>query len=220
MLFRLNAGRSIKLRERSVKRTRSFDVLTEGGLVQPRALDPSTYSAPNGASMRPVGKNQEGLVETFKGSNVVVYAIPEGTPLPSDLILVHEHTDHYSLQAAKNDAKIDDFIRKYSQVYTRDQWLATFKRSQAHSYSAASTSAASQAYQAQPSQSEWTWSTEYQRRYRIDRNGNIIWEDAAASSSSSSSAAHQGQTNNHKWQWSAKHKRHYRYDSAGNVEWR
>lgn len=74
--------------------------------------------APNGASLRPNTATQNRLVHGLKGFNVVVYAIPagmynlEGTvskmnnlspgiQLPSDLVLVHERTDHYSLQAAK-----------------------------------------------------------------------------------------------------------------------
>lgn len=66
--------------------------------------------------MQPLGKTQTRLVKRFRGSDVVVYAVPEGmfsfcktsnrvelialqgTPLPDDLILVHEHSDHYSLQ--------------------------------------------------------------------------------------------------------------------------
>ena len=43
LLFRLNAGKSIKLREHSVKRSKSFDVFSEAGKVFPKALDPSTY---------------------------------------------------------------------------------------------------------------------------------------------------------------------------------
>jgi hypothetical protein len=43
LLFRLNTGKSIKLRERSVKRSKSFDVLSEAGKVYPKALDPATY---------------------------------------------------------------------------------------------------------------------------------------------------------------------------------
>ncbi|KAI0427788.1 hypothetical protein F5Y09DRAFT_22533 [Xylaria sp. FL1042] len=222
MLFRLNAGRSIKLREWSVKRRRSFDVLTDDGIVQPRALDPSTYSGPNGASMRPLGEKQEDLVKAFKGSNVVVFAIPEGTPLPPDLILVHEHTDHYSLQAAKQmplddlNKKIDAFVRAHSKVYTREQWLATFRQSGGYSNSAASSSSASRSHRGQSSQSDWIWSSQHQRYYRIDHNGSTIWQDVTASSSS---AAQQTQAENNKWQWSVKHQRYYRYDNAGNVEW-
>ncbi|KAI1275387.1 hypothetical protein F5Y07DRAFT_400386 [Xylaria sp. FL0933] len=222
MLFRLSTGRSIKLRDRSVKRSGSFDILTDNGIVQPRALDPSTYSGPNGASMRPLGRDQELLVKNFEGRKVVVYAVPEGTPLPSDLILVHERGDHYSLQAAKQmsldelNHKIDDFLRAHSETYTREQWLATFKHGGEYSNAAASSSSASGSHRGQSSETDWLWNSQYQRYYRIDHNGSTIWQDVATSSSST---AQQAQVGNNRWKWSATHQRYYRYDSAGNVEW-
>lgn len=73
--------------------------------------------------MRPNSRTQQNLVRTVKpggGSAIYVYAIMAGsflqllgwplpstdssyigTALPSDLILVHEFRDHYSLQARK-----------------------------------------------------------------------------------------------------------------------
>jgi hypothetical protein len=48
------------------------------------------HLAPNGASMRPLGDMQTRLVEGFKGSKVVVYAIPEGMPSES-LVLATAH---------------------------------------------------------------------------------------------------------------------------------
>ncbi|KAK0701837.1 hypothetical protein B0T26DRAFT_625976, partial [Lasiosphaeria miniovina] len=55
--------------------------------------------APNGASMRPNSPYQYILVSRLaRRSNVVVYVVPAGTCLPDDLLLVHEHMDHYSLQ--------------------------------------------------------------------------------------------------------------------------
>lgn len=43
-LFRVNNGHLIRLRDRSVKETGSYDLLTEAGKVKPKALDPATYS--------------------------------------------------------------------------------------------------------------------------------------------------------------------------------
>ena len=68
--------------------------------------------------MRPNTPKLNNLVKISKGSGVTIYAIPQGkilqmypnllnhsdtagTPLPDDLILVHEFKDHYSLQASK-----------------------------------------------------------------------------------------------------------------------
>ncbi|KAG9252688.1 uncharacterized protein F5Z01DRAFT_222722 [Emericellopsis atlantica] len=163
LLFRLNSGKSIKLREYSARRSRSFDVLSEAGTVKAKALTPSTYEAPNGASMRPLGEFQTALVENFKGSNVTVYAVPEGTQLPDDLILVHEHTDHYSLQPAVDmplselNEKITAFLRTHGTTYSRDEWLATFQ-------------------QDEPAYPEWVWSEEYQMHYYYDDKGNCVWE--------------------------------------------
>lgn len=43
-LFRLNNGPSIALRDRNVKKTGTYDLLTEAGKVKPKALDPNTYA--------------------------------------------------------------------------------------------------------------------------------------------------------------------------------
>jgi hypothetical protein len=43
-LFRMNNGPLIRLRDRSVKKEGSFDLFTVAGKVQPKALDPATYS--------------------------------------------------------------------------------------------------------------------------------------------------------------------------------
>ena len=72
--------------------------------------------------MRPNSRYQQSLVTwRFRGDNVIVFSIPKGKPhrltrttwvririltimedtnLPEDLLLVHERTDHYSLQPA------------------------------------------------------------------------------------------------------------------------
>lgn len=51
--------------------------------------------------MRPNSPYQQSLVSRrFRGDDVVIYAVPKGTALPDDLILVHERSDHYSLQPA------------------------------------------------------------------------------------------------------------------------
>ncbi|KAL8909114.1 MAG: hypothetical protein Q9171_005180 [Xanthocarpia ochracea] len=101
-LFRVNNGPSIRLRAfpKKKKPTGAYDLLTEGGKVKPRGLDPNSYRFPNGASMRPNTAAQKRLVTIFDRSNAVVYSVPAGTKLPGDLLMVHEFRDHYSLQAA------------------------------------------------------------------------------------------------------------------------
>jgi hypothetical protein len=51
--------------------------LQQDGLVHPASLD-NTYIGPNGASL-----------------------LQEETTIPNDLVLLHEHGDHYSLQSVK-----------------------------------------------------------------------------------------------------------------------
>lgn len=133
-LFRLNNGPAVRLRamEGPLRPQRSFDLLTEKGKVKPKALDPPTYEWPNGASMRPNSPAQQNLVRTFRGSTIYVYAVPTGTELPEDLILVHEFGDHYSLQARKEmsidelNAKITDFLDKKAQCFTKEEWLQRY----------------------------------------------------------------------------------------------
>lgn len=43
-LFRVNNGPSVALRDRTVKKTGSYDLLTEAGKVKPKALDANTYA--------------------------------------------------------------------------------------------------------------------------------------------------------------------------------
>lgn len=99
----------------------------------------------------------------------------QGTELPEDLILVHEHTDHYSLQPAREmsleskvqhlqpsiynlttlplalNKKVTDFLLRNASQYTRQQWLDNFRsvsqQGSTHtaSYSGASTASSSTA---------------------------------------------------------------------------
>ena len=43
-LFRLNNGSSVLLRDRNVKPTGSYDLVTVDGIVKPKALDPKSYA--------------------------------------------------------------------------------------------------------------------------------------------------------------------------------
>ncbi|TRX89863.1 hypothetical protein FHL15_009296 [Xylaria flabelliformis] len=131
-LFRVNNGRQVKLRVQQPGR-HLYDILAKNGQVEPKALHPSTYIAPNGASMRPNSPYQQSLVSTrFRGTDVIVFAVAKGTDLPEDLLLVHERSDHYSLQPSATmtiddlNWKITKFMEKKAQVYTREQWMETY----------------------------------------------------------------------------------------------
>ncbi|KAG7115895.1 hypothetical protein HYQ46_007330 [Verticillium longisporum] len=87
-LFRVNNGYAVKVRAWSPSR-RTYDIVVENGVVQPKALEPSNYIAPNGASMRPNSPYQQSLVSwRFRGNDTIVYSVAEGTTLPKDLLLV------------------------------------------------------------------------------------------------------------------------------------
>ncbi|KAF2760178.1 hypothetical protein EJ05DRAFT_274469 [Pseudovirgaria hyperparasitica] len=125
-LFRVNYGLAIRLREWSLQRQRSYDILTDSGRVKAKALDPHNYKPPNGASMRPMGFYQKKLVAQLRGESGVIYCIP------ADLILVHEHTDHYSLQAATEmsleqlNTKITSFLASSGTIMDKKQWLQEY----------------------------------------------------------------------------------------------
>ncbi|KAG6244646.1 hypothetical protein E4U24_004912 [Claviceps purpurea] len=132
-IFRVNNGPSVKLRVQSPYRQTYDIVAKQNGLVEAKALGPETYVAPNGASMRPNSVYQQSLVSwRFRGSDVIVYSVPKGTSLPDDLVLVHERTDHYSLQPAEQmtidnlNTKITEFLRANAEVFTRERWLKAY----------------------------------------------------------------------------------------------
>ncbi|UNI13307.1 hypothetical protein JDV02_000064 [Purpureocillium takamizusanense] len=133
-LFRVNNGPFVKLRVWSPQR-HTYDIFIEQGLVVPKALDPSSYVTPNGASMRPNSPYQQSLVSwRFRGDNTIVYAVPEGTRLPDHLLLVHERSDHYSLQPTTPmtvddlNARITEFFRANAEAFTREQWLKAYPK--------------------------------------------------------------------------------------------
>ncbi|KAI8721662.1 hypothetical protein NCS52_00308300 [Fusarium sp. LHS14.1] len=133
-LFRVNNGPQIKLRVLRPNR-HIYDIVPENGLALPKALNPSSYIAPNGASLRPNSQYQQSLVSwRFRGNDTIVYSVPEGTTLPDDLLLVHERSDHYSLQPAMAMAvddlntKITQFLMNNAMVLTREEWLEVYPK--------------------------------------------------------------------------------------------
>ena len=102
LLFRNQATRKVALRQKarqeSLNRS-SFDFkLHEDGKIHPTIG--VKFTLPNGASCRPAGQTLTKIISRFNGN--CIFVIPKGTPLPEELILIHEHTDHYSIQTAVN----------------------------------------------------------------------------------------------------------------------
>ncbi|KAJ7132881.1 hypothetical protein C8R43DRAFT_653580 [Mycena crocata] len=99
-LFRIGPTPAIILRDHAVQKAhgrRAFDVrLQPDGLVHPKPG--AQFEGPNGMSMRPLGNNLHELVDIFEGPDITMYRLPKGLQLPDDLVCLHEHTDHYSMQ--------------------------------------------------------------------------------------------------------------------------
>jgi hypothetical protein len=104
-LFRVQDGTAVKLRPEAAARAagrRSFDISKRDGLVWPRDAAEPNFLGPNGMSMRPMGTTLSVIVGTFKSRNPMVFEVPQGAPLPHELLLLHEHSDHYALQPSQS----------------------------------------------------------------------------------------------------------------------
>ena len=58
------------------------------------------FLGPNGMSMRPKGTALAMIIAPFRAPRTLVLEVPAGTPIPPELCLLHEHSDHYSVQPA------------------------------------------------------------------------------------------------------------------------
>ncbi|KAH9454147.1 hypothetical protein Pst134EB_014243 [Puccinia striiformis f. sp. tritici] len=129
-LARVQSGRNVNLRnyESQVKLKRlSFDLKTHDGKVLP-ALSPN-FLGPNGCSLRePFSPTFQEVVRNFRGTNIVVYIIPKGTFLPKKLTLLHEHSDHFSLQCtepmslAELNKEITQFFTNSARAITKEEF--------------------------------------------------------------------------------------------------
>jgi hypothetical protein len=99
-LFRIQVKDKMKLREKARQEKlhrSSYDfILQPDGLVHPSIGN--TFTFPNGASLRPLGPVLKEIIANFRGN--CIFVVPKDTPIPDDLILLHEHSDHYSLQTS------------------------------------------------------------------------------------------------------------------------
>jgi hypothetical protein len=132
-LFRIatGKGKKINLRERSAqvaKGSPSFDfTIQSDGLIHP--MTGPDFMGPNGMSLRPNGMSQYEILAGMRGE-VSVTEIPEGVPIPEGLVLLHEHTDHFSMQSTvactprELNNKLTKFVEQYER-YPKSEW---FKR--------------------------------------------------------------------------------------------
>ena len=120
-LFRVNATSKVILRDFEAQKKlgrSSYDlVIKEDGLVHPSNSD--NFEGPNGASVRPNSPFMQEIIRGFKGKGVSIYLLKEGTPLPPDLVLLHEHTDHHSIQCTRpmKLAELNDMLTKFCKTH-------------------------------------------------------------------------------------------------------
>lgn len=102
-LFRVQPGVAVKLRlhaEAVAAGRTSFDVYEINGKILPKDPKEKVFSGPNGMSMRPAGPMWASILAGYRGK-ARIYEIPEGTAIPPELVLLHEHSDHYAMQPTK-----------------------------------------------------------------------------------------------------------------------
>ena len=134
-LFRINSSATVSLRdfeEQRKKNRKAYDlhVNHKDGLVYP--VENNTFVRPNGASMRPNGPMFQEIARTFKGRNTVVWRVPSGTPIPPELVLFLENSDHYSLQTSRPvtlqslNQYLTKFFHERAEKLTIDEWAERF----------------------------------------------------------------------------------------------
>ena len=93
----------MRLRAEAAQKTAgrtSFDIAERDGRVWPRDPEEARFLGPNGMSMRPKGPMLAVIVASFRGGKPSILEVPAGTAIPPELVLLHEHSDHYSVQPA------------------------------------------------------------------------------------------------------------------------
>ncbi len=111
------------------KNRASFDLKTIDGIIHPTSGP--TFTGPNGCSLRPSGPKMHEILKGYKG-DPRVYRMHEGLILPEGMVILHEHTDHYSLQPSvptplgEFNARITDLIQGLPSM-TREQFFAALE---------------------------------------------------------------------------------------------
>lgn len=108
------------------KQSSLYDLkLQTDGLVHPVPHNSTEYFGPNGASLRPpTSITLMEVLGNMRGVRLIL--IPQGTKIPHDLILLHEHSDHYSLQTTvpislkQFNARLNAFFAPFERMSTMD----------------------------------------------------------------------------------------------------
>jgi hypothetical protein len=102
-LFRMQGTGNVRLRLESTARAAGrtiFDITEHNGFVLPREPSEERFLGPNGMPVRPKGSMLAVLMANFRAARPVIFEVPQGTRIPAELVLLHEHSDHYSVQPA------------------------------------------------------------------------------------------------------------------------
>eukprot|EP00695_Tsukubamonas_globosa_P004014 TRINITY_DN977_c0_g1_i1.p1 TRINITY_DN977_c0_g1~~TRINITY_DN977_c0_g1_i1.p1 ORF type:complete len:169 (+),score=26.13 TRINITY_DN977_c0_g1_i1:47-508(+) len=82
------------------------------------------FIRPNGMSLRPVGSALSDFV-TQEPPSVNIFRIPANTKLPSELVLLHEYAQSYSLQTSvackpeELNARLTNFLREHARKMSK-----------------------------------------------------------------------------------------------------
>lgn len=129
-LYRIQSNLPVKLRdyERQISLDRqSFDLKLHNGLVHPMP-EGSPFYTPNGMSLRPASEKMIEILKAFRGSPSI-YRLHEGLPLPKHFVILHEHTDHYSLQTTEQvtlelfNKRLTEFLQSLPPPQTKEKFL-------------------------------------------------------------------------------------------------
>ncbi|KAF8064051.1 hypothetical protein FPV67DRAFT_1628977 [Lyophyllum atratum] len=129
-LARVQSGRNVKLRDYATQlklKRFSYDLKLQDGNVLPAEGD--NFIGPNGCSLRePLSPTFQEVVRNFRGANIIISVIPEGTPLPSSLVILHEHSDHFSMQCTRPmtldelNNELTEFITTHARTMDKEQF--------------------------------------------------------------------------------------------------
>lgn len=113
-LYRIQPRLPVNLRDKATqeaKKRTSFDLLVHpDGLVHPMKGD--VFHTPNGMSLRPPTEKMRQILEEFRGGDQLrIYRLQENLSLPNGLVVIHEHSDHFSLQTT-HPIRLEDFNRQ------------------------------------------------------------------------------------------------------------
>ena len=116
-LYRIQPRLPVKLRdyETQISKNRlSFDLKLHKGLVLP--MQGNHFHTPNGMSLRQANDKMMNILSNFRGDlNLLrIYRMQENSPVPDDMVLILEHSDHYSLQTSK-EVSLNDFNSKLTE---------------------------------------------------------------------------------------------------------